>query len=647
MYETLCKFSAFCIVTPFLALGFGLLYVYRCFVEVILRIQLKDRYVGLLKGTDSVWAIEETSALSIINILVVLEKDARHSNIGFLENFRNLVKERLLNSTLEKLLYRRRKKFGYYFWERCDDVDLEERVRWLEHERANCEGACGDLYGSNMKSTLQEICNKPLPHGHSTSWEILVGRTCHRSSHHNLRRIEERAKSGKIKIPILFRVHHSLGDGIALLRLLLEVVADKDVVSKSLVELGDDKLQRQSGEEDCDIISIPVPQRNSAGLRSTMKHRAGMYSYESSVLSASMPFANVMLFVEFGRILQNFIDTKLKLLHCLTTSTIKREVIRFFTDEWNNLRNFLINDAYTFVKKLIKTTRIVYDAPECLYQQAVRSMDNSTLHGPELTGEKIISYWLEDDSKKTRDERMLLKIQTIKYITGARFEDVFLAALSSSLHKYFLQVDIIPPDRLTVVLPYRMEMSKDTLTLENNFSVGLLPLCISEINEQICYDPMKDPKILERLQDVTVANDKLRSGLDYTINFWVMKYLSAILPDVLLRPLLESHSTMVFSNLVGPKEVHILGHSLKNIAFWIPSRSTTGIGCSLLSYRGYLHLSLAADKALVQNEKLLAKILENTVHEIDDLYDRLTASSFAKKFHTVPATSTEKEIGVL
>lgn len=32
-----------------------------------------------------------------------------------------------------------------------------------------------------------------------------------------------------LQVPVLFRVHHSLGDGIALLRLFLETVADKDV----------------------------------------------------------------------------------------------------------------------------------------------------------------------------------------------------------------------------------------------------------------------------------------------------------------------------------------------------------------------------------------------------------------------------------
>lgn len=110
------------------------------------------------------------------------------------------------------------------------------------------------------------------------------------------------------------------------------------------------------------------------------------------------------------------------------------------------------------------------------------------------------------------------------------------------------------------------------LAFQNNFSVGILPLCVSAVNGKEFSHPSDNSQILERLEDVKRANDTLRSSLDYKVNFLVMKYISAILPEKLLRPILKSHSTMVFSNLVGPQEVKILGHSLKNIVFWIPNR---------------------------------------------------------------------------
>lgn len=118
----------------------------------------------------------------------------------------------------------------------------------------------------------------------------------------------------------------------------------------------------------------------------------------------------------------------------------------------------------------------------------------------------------------------------------------------------------------------KIEEWSENFPLQNNISVGILPLCISQIKDKQLADPRENSQILERLQDIRKANDVLRKSLDYTVNFLVMKYLSAMLPDKFLRPILKSHSTMVFSNLVGPQEVKLLGHPLKNIVFWIPNR---------------------------------------------------------------------------
>lgn len=66
-----------------------------------------------------------------------------------------------------------------------------------------------------IRDRFSRICNNPLPFDHSASWEVLV------SKQHIM-------SVDSCKVPVLFRVHHSLGDGIALLRLYLETVADRD-----------------------------------------------------------------------------------------------------------------------------------------------------------------------------------------------------------------------------------------------------------------------------------------------------------------------------------------------------------------------------------------------------------------------------------
>ncbi|XP_031363900.1 uncharacterized protein LOC102672788 isoform X2 [Apis dorsata] len=638
IYQTFFAFYTF-LFSPLVILLLICLYLYRCIIEIILRIQLKDKFVGLLDGMDCIWAVEQSSALSVNNILMILEKDARHSNINFLENFRDLVKNRIVCSSFEKLLYKRKRKFGYYFWERSEEIDLRERIRWLEYERTNCDGSCDNIYNSHLKKVLWNICNQPLPENHTASWEILIGKCCPRLSHHYLRRMEERL-TNKIKIPILFRVHHSLGDGMALLKFFRDVIIDKEPVSEIFLQLDNSlKMKNEKTKKQNVIVSLMNPANGENNLDSN--------SFQKKIMSASMPFIHFTMFSYFFLLLWEHFNIWLKYLQNITLEDLKCEMKMFLRIEQDKLKVFFSEMICKKIQKGLKMAKIIINLPGCLIQQAFRSMDKSALHGAELSGEKFVSYWLEDDFKNACNQKLFTKIQNIRSITGARFGDVLLAALSVSLHKYFLNINEFVPTKLSVVLPMKIEEWSENFPLKNNISVGILPLCISQIKGKQLADPRENSQILERLEDIRKANDVLRKSPDYTVNFLVMKYLSAMLPDKFLRPILKSHSTMVFSNLVGPQEVKLLGHPLKNIVFWIPNRSYTGIGCSLLTYRGYLHLSLIADKALVQSEKALTKILENTVNEIDNLYDRLTLSFFSKKLHRSISTPTKKAISVL
>ncbi|KAK2577160.1 hypothetical protein KPH14_003317 [Odynerus spinipes] len=648
MHPMLFNCGFFCLLTPVLAVVLTLLYIYRLIVETVLKHQFKDRFAGLLEGTDCVWAVEEPSALSVINVLVVLEVEQYQANENVLENFRNLIKDRLIGSPFEKILYLRNKKYGYYFWEKAEEIDLEERVRWLEHDSIRCDGYCDDIYGESLRKALERNCNQPLPQDHSTSWEILVSKNCPRAAHQRIRRIEEsrsildRGRRNKVKIPVLFRIHHALGDGNSLLKLFLEAIADKSTNDLSIIT--EEKCMVKHRMRDRQVISKKVP--TFARCAKGFNDCEDSY-YSSAVLSASMPFADLQTLRIVQMIVQNFFYSKIKQLEHVTFDEVKNEMHVMLHVWWTVSKDFFVKQIYQRIQVFARTMIVLILMPAYLMEQAVRNMDNNSLHGSKLTGQKIVTYWSEDDYRNASQEKLLTKIKEIKYITGARFVEVWLAALSSSLHKYLLRVDEVPPNSLTVVLPAQMENPKDNVYLANDISVGLLPLCISEINGRVYTNPDDDSRTAERLREIMKLNNQLKEDLDYSINFWVMKFLSAVLPDKFLRPLLQSHSTMAFSNLPGCQEVRIAGYPVKNIIFWIPNKSNTGVGCSLFSYNGKLHLSIVADKALVKDEKVFSKILGNTVYEIDKLHENLTSTRFSKKFHHSAKAPMDTEIGVL
>ncbi|XP_025269791.1 uncharacterized protein LOC112639568 [Camponotus floridanus] len=241
----------------------------------------------------------------------------------------------------------------------------------------------------------------------------------------------------------------------------------------------------------------------------------------------------------------------------------------------------------------------------------------SSLHGPSQTGEKIISYWLDNAIDK---QKLLMKVREIKKRTSTRFEDVILTAFSASVHKYYSRINRPAPDSLTVFLPIRITMPDEYIMFDNNFSIGCLRICISKVNGQKISEPNKDSQFFKRLQDITKENNEFRKCSDILINFWIIKYLFTILPAKILK-LLLGQSTMIFSNMYGPEKFHTLNNYLaSNLTFWVPNRGTTALGLSLITYGGNLNLSLIADKSIINDEKALIEILEDTVREINHAY---------------------------
>lgn len=371
IYEAFFMLYTF-LFSPLIILLLICSYLYRRIVEIVLRIQLKDKFAGLLDGTDCVWAIEQSSALSVNNILMILEKDARHSNANFLESFRDLAKNRIVCSYFEKLLYKRKRKFGYYFWERSEEIDLKGRIRWLEYERGNCDGSCDNIYNGHLKRVLSNVCNQPLPENHTASWEILIGKCCPRSSHHYLRRMEERLTS-KIKVPILFRVHHSLGDGMALLKFFRDIIIDKEPVPETFLQLEHTSFRMKSEKTKKSNATVPVT--NPVNPCLNIDNSLNSTTVPKDVMSATMPFIYLVVFPHVVKLLKKRFNEGLEYLRNVTLEELRQETRLFLMGERDKLNTFFSEIVWKKVQNYLKMTKIIIDAPGCLIQQAFRSMD--------------------------------------------------------------------------------------------------------------------------------------------------------------------------------------------------------------------------------------------------------------------------------
>lgn len=132
------------------------------------------------------------------------------------------IKQRLLANLEDKyrkiLFQRKTQKFGFTYWVQQNDIDVKDHVKLFKMDLS--EETCTE---SDMKAAISGLCNLDLPHGNSTNWEVIL-----------LNKNVE-TEDGLLS-PVLIRIHHSVGDGYALVDLFLNVLTDTEKNKHDLVK---------------------------------------------------------------------------------------------------------------------------------------------------------------------------------------------------------------------------------------------------------------------------------------------------------------------------------------------------------------------------------------------------------------------------
>ncbi|XP_066986753.1 uncharacterized protein [Macrobrachium rosenbergii] len=185
--------------------------------------------------------------------------------------------------------------------------------------------------------------------------------------------------------------------------------------------------------------------------------------------------------------------------------------------------------------------------------------DKSVLHGSRLGGMKHLAW---------SPPMSLASLKRGRVLAGATVNDILLAGLSSALHR--------------------------------------------------CEKKMT-PK--DRLEAVRSRMNSLKRSPDVMVNYLALDLISNLVPAPLSRRLLHTHGvTMVVSNMPGPtKEINLFGENVEDIMFWIPNKSRTGLGISLLSYSGTVRVGLNVDSELISHRELAQRLLDDMVAEVENI----------------------------
>ncbi|XP_044735639.1 uncharacterized protein LOC123297887 [Chrysoperla carnea] len=207
----------FVVILPIIGLVLGCFLFFRLIVFCILKLKFDDQFIGLLAGTDCIWALEDQS-LCIITGLGVLEVPESETPFEIYHKIKERVYNRLFSHPIQcpKLFYKRQSFMGYFYWEYPESIHVEDHVRQMPNL-----GRSKQITKDTLDSYISQISNAPMYKNHTKSWEILIGKQT----------LEDDVKknSGIQYYPIIFRVHHTLGDGYALVQLLLEAIAETNM----------------------------------------------------------------------------------------------------------------------------------------------------------------------------------------------------------------------------------------------------------------------------------------------------------------------------------------------------------------------------------------------------------------------------------
>ncbi|KAL0871778.1 hypothetical protein ABMA27_004271 [Loxostege sticticalis] len=189
---------------PLVILFLVLALCYKLLCLVIIRRRDKH-FVGFLDSFDVFWSLEDDAT---INVIGVIESDSPEKLVNNIKvKLQNIA---VANNGIDKIFYRRNEEYGFYYWRKYSLVDVSQYVEVIDLPDKS------ELTVVDLEDVMDEISNQSLPYENEGLFKIFV--TKQRMGNQD----DERGEYG-----IIFVIHHSVGDGVALLEFLCETLADR------------------------------------------------------------------------------------------------------------------------------------------------------------------------------------------------------------------------------------------------------------------------------------------------------------------------------------------------------------------------------------------------------------------------------------
>lgn len=247
--------------------------------------------------------------------------------------------------------------------------------------------------------------------------------------------------------------------------------------------------------------------------------------------------------------------------------------------------------------------------PMLVLTKMLTRADDSAVHGPELSGKKVIA-WSDDVS--------LDLVKTVKNTTHTTVNDVMVACIAGAIHDYLKTHGPSKIEDMWASVPVDIRANNESLKACNKFALVFLRL------------PIVGSGCIERLKKAKQRMDIIKTSAEPLITATTCTMLMMI-PEIISRTMIDffsSKMSIVMSNIPGPPELlSIGGDVVYDGLFFPPARANMGVGLSIFSYGGKMRVGVIADTNVVSNPR---EITQGFIKHFNMLVNALDINSNKK-----------------
>jgi diacylglycerol O-acyltransferase / wax synthase len=196
----------------------------------------------------------------------------------------------------------------------------------------------------------------------------------------------------------------------------------------------------------------------------------------------------------------------------------------------------------------------------------------------------------------------LQRLRAASRARGVTCNTLLAAALAGAVRRWLeARADPAGGRDLRALMPINLRPRGDEASLGNAFGLVFLDLPVGSVTPD------------ERVAAVHARVARLKAGPDALVTYNILGVLGRLptAAEQAANAFFTSKASLVLTNVPGPrKPLHLAGHRIEHLMFWVPHPASLGVGASILSYAGEVVIGVRADRAVMADPAAFVALLE-------------------------------------